>query len=617
MRLSSRVACVALLLLAASVGRAESLLPPESVPLDSLAAFRPTRGNWVVAGGLAGDPRRDQVLAAAPGTGVLVNNPRPGAPNDALATTWEHGDIDVDLDFLVPPGANSGVYLQGRYEVQILDSAGVKVPLFSDCGGIYQRWDEARGPGRSGYEGHAPKANASRAPGLWQHLHIEFRAPRFDAHGVKTAHARFVKVELNGYLVQENVEVTGPTRASPFTDEKPTGPLLVQGDHGAIALRHVAVKRYGSAVPEAQDLQLKYYAGAEFDFDNYAPATPTRTGALEHFSDAVTLSDERGVAVVTGTFVAPVAGDYEFRPVAGPARLFLDGQVAVHPGVSSPQAGVVTLTAGAHPFKLEYRHQGSWAVHAGGLRLWVEGPGIVAQPLRPAAKPAASRRTVTIPVEVKDRVLLQRTFVALEHSRRMYACIVGSPAGVNYAYDIESAALIGVWKGGFFEGRDLWHERAEDQEAHPTGPGFSIEGRPLLFQFGAHDDFWPVQPPQPSASLGYRLEADGQPVFKYTFSGVVAEDRIAALPDGTGLTRTLTFSGKPRDRDMWALLAEGPAITPQPGGNGYVIGERQYYLDWPKDSPLQPVLRREGDRVQLLVKVPVTGARELTYNLLW
>jgi len=73
----------------------------------------------------------------------------------------------------------------GRYEVQLFDSWSVKAPKYSDCGGIYERWDEARGPGKQGYEGHAPLANASRAPGLWQHLHIEFQAPRFDAAGKK------------------------------------------------------------------------------------------------------------------------------------------------------------------------------------------------------------------------------------------------------------------------------------------------------------------------------------------------------------------------------------------------------------------------------------------------
>jgi hypothetical protein len=627
MKYPFRAACVAVSsLLAACLACAESLLPPERVPLDSLAAFRPTRGNWMVAGGLAGDPRHDPTLTAAPGTGVLVNNPRKGAPNDALITTWEHGDIDVDLDFLIPPGANSGVYLQGRYEVQIFDSAGVKVPLFSDCGGIYQRWDESRGPGRSGYGGHAPSANASRAPGLWQHLRIEFRAARFDAQGRKVAHARFATVALNGYVVQEDVEVTGPTRGSPFADEKPTGPLLIQGDHGSIAVRNLTFKRYGAAMPQLQEARVKYYAGKELTLADYASHPPAREAALEHLPDAVQRSDERGIAVVTGRFVAPNAGTFEFSTdIFGAVRVTVDGHPVVTPGFFGQQAGTVVLAAGTHDLKFEYLHANPWALGDRGLRLQVEGPGITRQWLLPA-KTRPPAREISIPIEPESgRVRLQRTFVALDHSRRMYACFVGSPAGVHYAYDLERAAIIGVWRGGFFEGRDLWHERAEDQQAHPTGPGFLIEGRPLLFQFGDHDQFWPTQPPQPSESRGYRLEADGQPVFRYFFSGITVEDRIAALPDGSGLNRKLVFGGKSYGRPTFALLAEDSTITPQPGGGGYIIGDREYYLDWPKDAPDQPVLRREGDRVQLLVRVPdpdadeetEIGDRTCTYNLLW
>lgn len=613
-----RVACVAALLLAASVARADSLIAPQRVSFDSLAAFRPTRGNWAVAGGLAGDPRHDKVLTAAPGTGVLVNQVRADSPNDALITTWEHGDIDVDLDFLLPPGSNSGVYLQGRYEVQIFDSAGKKVLLFSDSGGIYQRWDDARGRDRAGYEGHAPKANAARAPGLWQHLRIEFRAPRFDAHGAKIANARFVKVELNGYVVQEDVEVTGPTRGSAFADEAPAGPLLIQGDHGAIALRNLTFKRYGAEMPQLQDARLKYYAGPKLTFDDYAQGAPAREAALEHLPDAVKRSDERGVAVVTGRFLAPAAGTYEFSTdIIGSARVSLDGTTVVQPGFVGQQAGTVELTAGAHEWKMEYLHAFPWGLRGGGLRLQVEGPGIARQWLLPATERAPARE-ISIPIEPENgRVRMQRTFVALEHSRRMYACFVGSPDGVHYAYDLEQAAIIGVWRGGFFEGRDLWHERAEDQQAHATGPGFLIESRPLLFQFGDHDAFWPTQPPQPSESRGYRLEADGQPVFSYWFAGTSVEDRIAALPDGSGLSRKLVFGGKPYGRATYALLAEGRTIAAQPDGGGYVVGDREYYLDWPKDAPGKPVLRREGDRMQLLLLVPEAGAREFTYNLLW
>ena len=620
MRLPARIACLAVFPLAAFLARAESLLPPEPVSLDSLADFRPLSANWQQAGGLGGDPRHDKNLTAAPGTGVLVNNPRAAATNDALVTTWAHGDLDLDLDFLLPPGSNSGLYLQGRYEVQLFDSWGVKAPKYSDNGGIYQRWDPARGAGQEGYEGHAPLANASRAPGLWQHLHVEFRAAQFDAAGKKIRNARFEQIVLNGYLIQQDVELSGPTRGALFPDESQPAPLAIQGDHGPIAVRHLAVKRYGPGEIEVEVVRFRFFGGPDRTIDSDPQGAPTREVAAALFGDAIQRSDERGLAVFEGVLKVPVAGDYGFRPeISGQVRLTIDGEVVIYPGVNSVQAGTVRLTAGDHPFKLEYQHAGAQSFRGGGLKLWVEGPGLAPRKLQSATTPAKRPepdKTVSIPVKPTDRVLLQRTFVPLAHSRRLYACFVGSPVGVHYAYDFEQASIIGVWRGGFFEGRDLWHERAEDQEAHPAGPGFMIEGRPLLFQFGDHDVRWPDRPPPTAASAGYRLEPDGQPVFLYSFSGVKAEDRIAALADGSGVTRTLKFSGKPREKDMWVLLVESSALTPQPGG-GYLVGDREYYVDWPKDSPVRPRVRREGDRVQLLVKVPVNGVREFTYNLVW
>jgi len=126
--------------------------------------------------------------------------------------------------------------------VQILDSWGVKQPKFGDCGGIYQRWD---GKNRRGFEGHPPRVNASRPPGQWQTFDVIFRAPRFDSDGKKVANAKFIKVVHNGAVVHENVEVTGPTRAATFGDEKPIGPLMLQGDHGPVAYRNIRITPCG------------------------------------------------------------------------------------------------------------------------------------------------------------------------------------------------------------------------------------------------------------------------------------------------------------------------------------------------------------------------------------
>ncbi len=154
-----------------------------------------------------------------------------------LFSKREFGDAQVHVEFRVPKGGNSGVYLQGRYEIQILDSYGVpnRDLLSSMCGSVYERWKDDKG-----YEGHPPLINAAKPAGEWQSFDIVFRAPRFK-NGKKVQNAAFLEVRLNGVVVQHHVEITGPTRASYFEDEKPTAPLMLQGDHGPIAFRNVRI----------------------------------------------------------------------------------------------------------------------------------------------------------------------------------------------------------------------------------------------------------------------------------------------------------------------------------------------------------------------------------------
>jgi len=134
----------------------------------------------------------------------------------------EFGDALIHVEFMTPamPTAtgqargNSGVYVQGRYEVQVLDSYGL-APTLGDCGAIYGK--------------KVADANASRAPERWQSYDIEFTAPRFDAAKKKSASAR-MSVWHNGIPIHADVEVDGPT-AGGSEGEAPTGPLLLQ-DHG-------------------------------------------------------------------------------------------------------------------------------------------------------------------------------------------------------------------------------------------------------------------------------------------------------------------------------------------------------------------------------------------------
>ena len=210
---------------------------PEPKPLigKGMAGWRSPHGDWMNVGEAHLNATAPKLLLIEEGSGVLVNGKTGRTSN--LFSEMEHGDVVAHVEFMVPQGSNSGVYFQSRYEIQVLDSWRVEKLKYGDCGGIYQQWANGKG-----FEGRPPRLNASRPPGAWQSFDVVFRAPRFDETGKKVANAKFVKVVHNGVVVHENVEVTGPTRAAGFSDEKPAGPLMLQGDHGPVAYRNIWVK---------------------------------------------------------------------------------------------------------------------------------------------------------------------------------------------------------------------------------------------------------------------------------------------------------------------------------------------------------------------------------------
>ncbi len=172
---------------------------------------------------------------------ILVNSTTKDKALPYLMTKEEFGDVKIELEFMVPKGSNAGVYVMGRYEIQILDSFGKEKVGSGDLGGLYSRHDKGRPQGRQNYEGTAPKVNASKAPGEWQTMEIVFRAPRFDEAGKKFKNATFERVLVNGQLVQENVATTGHTQSAPFEGDAKVGPIAIQGDHGPIAIRSYKV----------------------------------------------------------------------------------------------------------------------------------------------------------------------------------------------------------------------------------------------------------------------------------------------------------------------------------------------------------------------------------------
>ena len=141
--------------------------------------------------------------------GLLVNSK---AGTD-LMTNRTFEDFRVQAEFRYPKRSNSGIYLRGRYEVQIEDNYGDE-PDTLKIGGVY------------GFL--VPRINAAKEPGEWQTLDV-------------TLVGRVVTVVLNGETVIDRQTIPGITGGALDSDEGAAGPLLIQGDHGPIEFRRLTL----------------------------------------------------------------------------------------------------------------------------------------------------------------------------------------------------------------------------------------------------------------------------------------------------------------------------------------------------------------------------------------
>ncbi len=228
------------LAVAAAAGRADEGWIELSSGPNAFDAWQAPTGDWFVADNVQLDPKDSKRLTGTPGGHGILVDPKGRTKN--LVTKQKFTDLEVECDFLIAKKSNSGVKLMGLYEIQILDTHDAKELTGDSCGGIYPRAEE-----KPKYhhidDGVAPRVNAAKPAGEWQTLHIIFQAPRFDAAGKKTSNAKFIKVVLNDQVVHENVEVEYPTGAAwRLKKETPTGPLLLQGDHGPVAFRNIRVR---------------------------------------------------------------------------------------------------------------------------------------------------------------------------------------------------------------------------------------------------------------------------------------------------------------------------------------------------------------------------------------
>lgn len=140
----------------------------------------------------------------------ILKSPKSGSN---LVTTEKFNDFKLHVEFRYPKGSNSGIYLRGRYEVQVMDSKGNE-PVPGEFGGVY------------GFI--APSEQVAKAAGEWQTYDI-------------TLVGRMITVVANGKTIITNQEIPGITGGAIDSKEGEAGPLMLQGDHGPVEYRNIVI----------------------------------------------------------------------------------------------------------------------------------------------------------------------------------------------------------------------------------------------------------------------------------------------------------------------------------------------------------------------------------------
>ena len=614
------------------------LLAQEPLSLENLNEFKDPSENWKIVGDVVADrnitvhTHQDPAPAiltkkekrklkksketlhpihTEPGTGVLFND-YTFTQKDHLLSKWEHGDIKLEMEILIPNGSNSGIYLQGRYELQIKDSWGVMNPTSYDFGGIHRNWEEE--PSKK-FLGITPLSNPAKAPGLWQKVKIHFEAPKFDDVGNKIANAKFVSVFLNDVLIHSNVEVPLPTGGPISTEETAMGPLMIQGDHGPMAFRNIKYQLLKESGVTMTNLSYVTYKGDFKGLEDLeaAEASEKKSGKLIDVN--VVEEEDRYGLHYSGNINVPEAGNYIFTiGYTGGISFSLDGKTIAtnnSTGAQEELEKTVSLTAGDHAFTLINIKNAGWRAPRLGLSISTEQTNPKTFHVYDSYPPKInSVSPILVNAEATPRML--RGFVSFggNQERLSHTIGVGTPKGLNFVYDMGTENLVGMWRGNFVDATPMWHSRG-DGSFRPNGAVlWTFLNQPL----SALSDLQSPFPRKGSApefkSGGYSMNPEnGLPIFKYTYKGVAVENRVYPNDKNTHFINEVHFS-KIGEPNWYYKIASGKAKKLADGS--FDINDHQFYIN--VLSGQEPIIREVNNETELII--PVDGST-IKYEIIW
>ncbi len=504
----------------------------------NLEGFKAPTSNWKIVSDVWIEPGTDNAPKTSEGQGILFNDFSIKRKDADLLTTQEFSNIDLEVEFMMMPGSNSGIYFMDRYEIQLLDSWGVTQPKFSDCGGVYQMWDATKGKGNEGFLGVAPIQNACFAPGIWQKLSVEFQAPKFDAKGNKIANAKFAKVKLNGIIIHENVECQGATRGGNMDSEVAKASLRIQGDHGRVAFRKLKIQTRDDEPVKLTNLQYRVYSGSFRHIPNFKNLKPNKIGNSKDLSVKVATAEGDDFALVyTGLIEAGTGGPHSVVLKAGGKRRFVvNDQVVIDSSGKEkgwdPDTATLFLKKGVNTFTIEMARTNQQVTPT--LALLMKGPGFRWTELHDVTGFHNWQPGSPYPVESEGKLKVFRGFMKQGGKVLPYTIAAAWPTGNNLAWDQNSGGIFRIWKSRFLDVTGMWHSRGADQIMWTKGAETVLSNGPTLGSSTQDLASWPdsLDPKLNYKFDAYSLKKNDTLAFEYRYGNSQVEDRLQCSEPG-------------------------------------------------------------------------------------
>ena len=477
---------------------------------------------------------------AAPADGLTaVELTGGGAYTDDERLLAPHQDLTVKLSYRLGEEAEAALVVQSLHKVSLNDLS---------------------------VAGIAPDQAVVITPNIWYDLELVY------VTGKGANPALISELYLNGNQIHYGRELPG--------DQAGAGGLILEvngGEVDIVGLRTAPTAGIGSRIGPAGEVILNVplleYKAYQLDAPNKNfndwDRQPDKRGYIKRVHNAAVKPGSPNYAVsYTGSLNIPKGGAYEFRGWGpGKMMMYLDDKVLVDHG-GEPHWETKEkhdLEAGDYTFRVEYFYSGGWDRIDLGYTYEDQEERFLntMEESRLIATPGLNE---PLAIAADERPYILRSFAYFpapkayeDATKRTHVVSVGEGQGPHYSVDLQTGALLQVWRGGFADVQDMWIGRGEPQVMRPLGQAVAFDGRPQWSD--SPERVWPDLPEEPDTDdfrhIAYELDDQGRPTFYYDTGEASVSDQL--IPDGDGLLRELTYSAG--GGDGYTLVASAAKIT--------------------------------------------------------